>query len=159
MTTDRLKVALAATIIAGGVLMFVLLSFHWRVITIDVPGANVVDRVTGWHGAGFPLGFFLLALMSIEGTRLWRIAHGDELRLPVASFVCALAALALTVSEFFHGTALTVAGTTYVDTGTRQWPATAGLVVAIAIAVCATAALVASVVERLGEVHAARTAH
>lgn len=135
MTTERFR-TLAPTLLLGtGMLLFVTLFLDWR--SISVTAGVVVDAgQSGWSGWGAAAGGLLASMLALE---LIAVVRGLELGRAVDAIVLGLAlgVLVLVSAAFADSTVSVFVGPVTVETGTREWPAYAALVLASIQAVLA----------------------
>jgi len=128
MTTTRLRSLAPTLLLATGMLLFVVLFLDWR--SISVTAGVVVDAgQSGWSGWGAAAGGLLASMLALE---LIHLVRGVELgrTLEAIVFALALGIVVLVAAAFTDSTVSVFVGPVTVETGTREWPAYVGLVLA-----------------------------
>jgi hypothetical protein len=126
-----------------GTLLFVDLFLGWHRASVSVAGAvDIEGDSSAWAGWGAVAGVLLIALLLWEGLRLGGAAVAQSASAAVVSFVLVLGVVAFTAIEFFAGTASIQTGSVVlVDVHGRQWPAYAGIVLAVLLVLAAATQL------------------
>jgi hypothetical protein len=116
-----------------GSLLFVDLFLGWHRAGVSVSGiVDIHSDSSAWTGWGALAGVLLIVLLFWEALRLRGAVIAQEMSGVVVSLTLALGVAAFTAIEFFAGTA-DVQARSLVTVGVhgRQWPAYAGLVLAV----------------------------
>jgi hypothetical protein len=139
---------------AIGALLFVDLFLSWHHVSVSVAG-NLVDvesDSSAWAGWGAVAGVLVIVLIAWEAWRLAGAAIAERASATLVAFVLAVLTAAFTTIEFAAGSVdVNSGGVVLVGVHGREWPAFAGLVLAILLVVAAAAQL-----ERPAESHRRR---
>jgi hypothetical protein len=125
---DELNVNLRALststklLLGAGSPLFIDMFLSWQKVCAGVGGFNVCGSRSGWHGWGVPLGLLVIALLVWEGAQLAGVR--------LAGVPSALVTAAIASGILLFGLIKFL-----VDNEFRHWPAWAGLILAIAIAI------------------------
>jgi uncharacterized membrane protein len=116
-----------------GALLFVDFFLGWHRASVSVVGiVHVHGDSSAWAGWGAVAGICLIVLLLWEGLRLAGAVVAQETTGAVVCFGLALGTVAFTAIEFFTGSAsVQSTSSVVVDVHGRQWPAYAGIVLAL----------------------------
>jgi hypothetical protein len=131
--------------LVGGIgsLLFIDLFLGWHRAAVSVAGVvDVHSDESAWAGWGALGGLLLIVLLLWEGLRLGGAVVAQDISGSIVSLTLALAVAAFTAIEFFTGTAgVQVGSIVAVGVHGRQWPAYAGLVLAVFLVLAAVVQL------------------
>jgi hypothetical protein len=119
------QLSMASKLLLGaGLLLFIDSFLDWQQVCAGVPGGpQYCGGSTGWSGWGVLVGLLVIALLAWEVLQLTVMTKGLNVPVALVSAGIAAAILLFTIIKFF------------VDDAFRHWPAWAGLILAIVIAV------------------------
>jgi hypothetical protein len=148
MQTASNRLAPFSVLLVGG-LLFVDLFLGWHRASVSVGSALAVHSdSSAWAGWGAIAGVTLIVLLIWEALRASGRAIAQDATVAIISLLLAFGTLVFVAIEFFAGTASVRSGSVLaVDVSGRQWPAYAGIVLAVLL-VTATMAQLRQPVER-----------
>jgi hypothetical protein len=126
VTAKLAQLSMASKLLLGaGLLLFIDSFLDWQQVCVGLGagGPQVCGGRTGWSGWGVLVGLLVIALLIWEGLQLTGAAKGLNVPATLVTAGLAAAILLFTIIKFF------------VDDTARHWPAWAGLILAIVIAV------------------------
>lgn len=140
MTSNRW--APYSVLLVGG-LLFVDLFLGWHRASVSVGGVvDVHGNSSAWSGWGAMAGVMLLVLLLWEVLRASGRAIAQDVTVAVISLLLAFGTFVFVAIEFFAGTASVRSGSVLaVDVSGRQWPAYAGIVLALLLVTATVAQL------------------
>ncbi len=132
---ERFERVAGGLVLGGAVLLFADLFLDWRKLTVDLPALQLNTGSSGWAGWGVVAGVLLVALLAWESARWAGYRSADPDAIPA---IMSLGVLAFVIVRFFEdATNVSVGGVVNIGEASRQWPAYAGLVLAVVVAAAA----------------------